>query len=239
MNNLEIITADNAERILEVGPDLAEAYKIAFAGDPWYEVSKCVDLTCGAGLSGRSVSDCCPECKGVLEEAYDTEELISSWQSMATTENALFEVAFLDGRPQRATIARPTNPAELFERKYATVSGMKPWLAQKLPEAFVWIEDTFANRNQQASGNLRERGATLGRVAQYFSSMEIVTRTLSPAIVAATLRDMWPTTVVYMGSDRVGESVVNQTFSNPGYTLPSVPDRRTLLNIKNASWRLK
>jgi len=234
MSNLEVLTADTAERIVEIGPDLAESYKVAFAGDPWNEVSRCNDLACLEGLSGLEVGCECPGCGGALEEAYNVEELVGGWSTLLRQENAFFEVAFEEGQPQRATIARPTNVDELLARKYADTPFMKDWLQQRFPDNFVWIEDTFANRNRKPTGNLKDRGETLGRIAAYYGGAQILTRTLSPAIVAATLRDAKARSMVYVGTKGVGRETVNQVFENPGYSLPTVPDRRTLIVIKNA-----
>jgi hypothetical protein len=233
MNNLEIITAKNVDRIYELGSDLAETYKIAFAGPPWFEVSRCDQLDCSVGLSGLDVGCPCPGCKTELTEAYKTDELISSWCNMLSEEDGFMEVAIEDGLPQRATIARPTTPNELWLRKYSDVPAMKAILARLLPESFVWIEDTFANRQRRQNGNLKQRGDTLDRVAQYYGGMSIATRTLAEQIVYATLRDKRANTAVYLGNLGAGRSALNLAFANPGYELPSVPDRRTLIIVKN------
>jgi hypothetical protein len=40
--------------------------------------------------------------------------------------------------------------------------------------------------------------------------------------------------MVYIGMNGVGSETVSRVFENPGYSLPAVPDRRTLIVIKNA-----
>lgn len=234
MKNLEIITAENAERIEEIGADLAESYKVAFAGPPWNEVSRCVSDNCIIGLSSLEAGCECPECQAVLSPAYDTNELVESWVTMVREEDALLEVAFTEGLPQRATLARPTNPRELYERKYSDVPEMALVIPRLLPSSFVWIEDTFANRIRVPKGNLRQRGETIGRIASFYGDSTIATRTLAEQIVAATLRDNLASTSVYIGTNGAGREVMNNAFDNPGYKLPGVPDRRTLLVIKNS-----
>lgn len=232
--SIEIITAANSERLTEVGSDLAETYKEAFAGSPWFEVSKCGDPECAVGFSLLQPGSTCNSCDGVLGEAYDTDELVTAWRNMLNNDKAMLEVAFDGDYPQRATLARPTNVEELFARKYAEVPAMKSVLADILPADFVWIEDTFANRQRVPKGNLRDRGATIDRISNFYRDNPVIaTRTLANGIVAATLRDKRATTSVFMGSERAGESIVNNAFSNPGYELPAVPDRRTLLVIKS------
>lgn len=232
MSNLEVITRDNKDRIQVIGGDLARIYKIAFAGPPWYEVSKCASSNCAEQFSASDPGQPCVSCGEITEPAYTAEDLIGSWQRIID-EDGYIEVDYLDGLPQRATIARPTNPDELFDRKYATVPAMRDVLGIILPEQFVWIEDTFADRKRQVTGNLVNRGATLKRVSEYYAGLQIATRTLSEAIVAATVRDIKTGTVAYIGSEGVGASTVNTYYNNPGYSLPTVPDRRTLLNVKS------
>lgn len=231
MNELQFITRENAETLEQIGPDLAETYKIAFAGPPWNEVSQCPSTNCATGLTEYDVGCACPNCSSQLVEAYNSDELIETWQTIIAEENGYMEVAYKGGLPQRATIARPTDASELFSRKYASVPEMLPWLENRLREPFVWIEDTFANRERQATGNLTARGETLERIATFYGGMQIATRTLSPAIISATLRDVRPSSTVYIGSANVGADIVNRAFNNPGYELPTVPDKRTLLII--------
>lgn len=234
--NKEVISAENADRLTDIGAQLANIYKGAFAGEPWFEVSKCVNLECRTDFSSSQPNCACNECLEPLAEAYDTEELIAGWLTQLRTENAMLEVAFDGPYPQRATLARPTTPEELAVRKYSGVPAMWPVLATVLPVELVWIEDTFADRRRVPQGNLRERGATLDRIASFYGEpLTIATRTLAKGIVRATLRDKLATTAVYMGTERAGQAIVNEAFGNPGYSLPAIPDKRTLLVIGGRS----
>lgn len=231
MNKLEIITASNSSRINEIGSDLAATYKVAFAGEPWYEVSRCVQPGCANGFSEAQPGCTCSSCGETLVEAYDADGLIANWQEMLTNERAFMEVAFEEGAAQRATIARPTTAQELMERKYRDVPVMAEWLSKRFSNEFVWIEDTFADRERKPTGNLDGRGETLRKIAAYYGGALILTRTLSPAIVKSTLRDCKAFTSVFIGENGVGDEAVSSAFGNPGYALPTVPDRRTLLAI--------
>lgn len=233
MSNLEVITSKNVDRIEIIGDELANVYKVAFAGEPWYEASKCIDSGCSVKFSAKTPGCTCELCGSTLTEAYVSDELIANWQAMLENDDALFEVAFEDSLAQRVTIARPTNRTELMSRKYDDVPAMKQWLETRFGDEFVWIEDTFANRSRKETGNLATRGETLSRIAAYYAGLPILTRTLSTAIVASTLRDVGEASMAYIGSEGVGRSVVNQIFDNPGYELPTVPDRRTLIAIGN------
>jgi hypothetical protein len=242
MNNLEVITAQNASRLDQIGLELAETYKTAFAGPPWNERSRCPEAVCSMGFTPAEPGCSCNACGGRLVEVYNATDLLDRWKQMLNVENAYMEVAYDFGLPQRATIARPTNPDELFDRKYAGQLVMKDWLNKKLRSELVWIEDTFANRERQPTGNLTNRGRTLSRIAAYYGGLTVATRTLAPQIVASTHRDLGAYSTVYIGSEGVGREIVNDSFTNPGYALPTVPDTRTLLVVnapapkKDASW---
>lgn len=232
MSKLELITADNVERIEQIGEELAESYKVAFAGPPWNERSRCPDQDCEVVLTGFDPGCECNECGSAMLEAYEAPTLIDSWKTIVGQDNGIIEVSFADGFAQRATIARPTYADELFERKYNAVAAMEGWLKLRFgEEPLVWIEDTFANRERVPTGNLVGRGETLERIASFYGGMRIATRTLSPAIVASTFRDKKTSTIGYVGSKNIGSAIMSDAMGNPGYDLPTVPDTRTLLVI--------
>lgn len=240
MKRIEYITAENAKRVTEIGPALGETYKIAFAGPPWYEVSRCQNQECIEEFSSLIPGAACTGCSSDLVEAYDATELTAMWRQMVEEDEACMEVAFDGDYPQRATLARPTAADELWQRKYSAVPAMRNWLDKRFgDDKFVWIEDTFADRSRQPTGNLKDRRETLERVAAFYKDLQIATRTLSPAIVAATVRAKPAATAVYLGTERVGGDIVNEAFSNPGYSLPEVPDMRTLLIVGRAARRVR
>jgi hypothetical protein len=178
-------------------------------------------------FSEASVGLTCGGCGQELAEAYETRQLWEAWRSMLQDDDATMEVGYADnGEPVRVTLARPTTPAELYARKYSDISVMESWLQDNLADELVWIEDTFANRNKQPQGNLRDRGRTLGVIAARYSGLSIATRTLAPRVIAATLRDVGSSTDIYLGAERIGEALSSRARS-VGY----VPDRRTLLTV--------
>lgn len=224
--NLEIITAENADRIEVLGQDLANSYKIAFAGPPWNEVSRCTDAECQAAFTELLPGCACPDCGESLSEAYDTQELIAGWLQIISAESGLVEVELLpNNTPVRATIARPTTPQELFARKYDAQS-MKPWLQATLPPELVWIEDTFANRDIRPTGNLKERRATLEQIQEYYAGLAIATRTLTPQVVAATARAVGESTTLFVGTEKVGLDC-SEAFTR----VATVPDKRSLMLV--------
>ena len=226
MKNREILTGERGGRRLDdIAEPLADVYKSAFAGEPWFEVSRCVAESCPVGFCPDAPGVPCKSCGSELQAAYDAGELAAAWRQMITSEDAMMEVGYLDGRPVRVTIARPTTPAELFTRKYADVPEMRQWTDENLDRELVWIEDTFADRSRQPRGNLKERGRTLAGIALRYSGLAVVTRTLAPQVIAATLRDAGDMTDMFIGSQGVGEAIPGARGVN------SVPDRRTLLRV--------
>lgn len=228
-NNEMLYGAAGARRLDDIAPQLAEAYKVAFAGEPWYEVSRCTGETCSQGFCAESPGSACGRCGASLIEAYDGDALAASWREMIAREDALMEVRYKDDEPIRVTLARPTTPAELYARKYADVPVMEPWLAETMDRELVWIEDTFADRRKSPNGNLKERGRTLGAISLRYSSLPIATRTLSPAVIAATLRDVGRNATAYEGEVPIGVPLDNARRRG------CVPDRRTLLEIKGVT----
>lgn len=103
---------------------------------------------------------------------------------------------------------------------------MERWAQITLPEKFTWIEETFADRERRKRGNLRERGKTLLRIANYFDGAPTATRTLQPAVIYSTLRDAGNVTSLFIGTDGVG-----QEFSTLAKQVGTAPDTRTVMVI--------
>lgn len=227
MKNREILTGERgARRLDDIAMPLANVYKAAFAGEPWFEVSRCAADDCPIGFCPDSPGLPCAGCGNELAEAYEADELVAAWRQMIAGEGAMMEVGYMGDDPVRVTLARPTTSAELYARKYADVPAMERWTAENLDRELVWIEDTFADRRLQPRGNLKDRGRTLGNIALRYGGLAIVTRTLAPQVIAATLRDAGTSTDMFVGAEGVGDVM-------PGArTVGRVPDRRTLLNVE-------
>ena len=223
---LETFTQNNVAEFEQFAAPLTIAYKESFKRPPWNEASQCFGADCTPGFRPEDPGTCCPDCDQPLAEAYDTQELVDQWTTILAKEDGFMELEINDdNQPLRATLARPTTPTELFDRKYRAVPEMENWLAETLPAEFVWIEDTFSDLSKRPAGNLANRMQTIKNISEYFRDRKIVTRTLAGAIVAATMRDYPKDTTVYVGSERVGQDFANTDLS--------VPDRRTLLVIYN------
>lgn len=224
-----IIDQTNRNELIKIENQLAPIYKEAFAGPPWNERSKCVDDACDTDYSSSCPGELCVACESVLEDAYAKDELIEKWRAVVD-ENGLIVVKMDNDSPQSITMARPTMQAELYERKYSDVPEMNQWLSQNLTDRFVWIEDTFADMKRQPSGNLKDRGQVLAVIALQYSGLQIATRTLAPAIVSATGRDVGMFAQIYVGSDGV-DGPRGDMYKN----ISTVPDRRTVLTVDGSA----
>lgn len=235
----KIITVTNPDEnwceIERYEDDLTAMYQDDFARPPWNEVSRCDNYLCDEyrELSSDSVGCPCSGCSLALGQAYPKDELADEWVGTVINANGFMEIALGDdGTPQRATLARPTTLDQLIERKYWNVPAMRDALPEILPERLVWIEDTWANLKKKPNGNLKQRGETIARISEFYGGLTIATRTLAEQVVAATVRDCRKNTAVYIGEKGVGRAAVNRAFNNPGYSAPTVPDRRTLIVVK-------
>lgn len=223
-----MIDASSVRRLDKIGASLAKTYQVAFAGEPWFERSRCPTDSCDRQFCAEQPGTNCLSCGVQLGDAYNADELVENWRTIVRSENGRIEIASEDQIPVRATIARSTDASELFNRKYSDVPAMEPWLRQNLNEDFVWIEDTFADRERSPTGNLRGRGDTLGRLAREYNGLPIATRTLSPAVVYATARDKY--TEIYIGSENQ-QPIISAIQRAAVGSVVDVPDRRTLLIV--------
>lgn len=226
MSELLIIDKSNTDRLERYGSEMASIYIDGFADPPWNERSKCINNLCSKGFAESVSGSACSTCGSILVDAYESKELIEGWQKVLD-DDGMIQLALLRGVPVCVTIARPTNPQELYERKYIDVPAMQPWLEEYTPGEKVWIEDTFANRNIVPRGNLRNRAQVLGNIALKYGGLEIVTRTLAESVIAATVRDAGWCTDMYLGSKSVGSE-----WSDGVKFAGNVPDGRTLLRIE-------
>lgn len=233
MSQIEIITANNADRLEEYVEPMVEAYRAGFASAPWFEVSKCDRDDCRVEFTEHDVDTLCPECTQPMSAAYTREGLEAGWNKLLHDENGSIELSLNDHREfLRATLARPLSKAALFERKYHSVEPMEAWIDQHLPEQLVWIDDTFADQLRSPGGNMRDRGRTLLNLAAHYGDVDgIYTRTKQPAVIISTVRDAGPYTDLYVGTDGVS------TDKYPARSISTVPDARTMLGVDAAALR--
>ena len=207
----------------EVAPlmeEIVPAYQSAFAGDPWYEVSKCADVRrrCIGGLSSLAVGQLCNVCdKRPERPAYETEELIGRFESIAIDRPVDWYVENFNERIAVAAIAWSATADKIAQEKYADVPEMREWLFELLgDEEFAWLDDIFANSEVRPKGNLRNFGSMCSGFMDRLGVDMLAYRTINPRMVAAAKRDFADRAIIF---ERERD----------------VPDRRDFILIKKES----
>jgi hypothetical protein len=198
---IETITASNSPEFAQYQESLANAYIEAFAGEPWNERSRCENNECSVHFSAADAGSICIICGNSLIPAYTQDQMVEEWSTKLLDQDAMFELAINENNEAvRATIALPLTLDDMVSDRYKDAPAMQEWARGVFPNNFVWIEDTFADRRKSPSGNMRDRGATLARIALNYPSINrIGTRTKASEILASTLRDAAAQTDVYLG----------------------------------------
>lgn len=144
------------EAQLAVLPSLVPVYQKAFAGEPWFEVSKCA---CARGFSAQRVGERCIECGQKLsEEAYPPRELLQSLEKRIAENqpSAVYvEAAPEGGAPILGAISFRAAPQEIYRRKYAGRENPRvQGVLERAGKEIAWLDEIFADRLQRSSGNL-------------------------------------------------------------------------------------
>ena len=147
-------------RELDNATDVANTYKTAYAGEPWYEVSICPRECDKKVLSTDEFSPCevGRECEfgfTPTEEAYKIAELVEEFEKF-DKENTAWYLEFKDDQLALAALMQKVTPEQLVAEKYTTNPEMLGWLQRELGETAVicWLDEIFADTNVRKSGNL-------------------------------------------------------------------------------------
>lgn len=202
---------------LQVGPyeaDIAAAYKIAFAGDPWYERTKCVDAKqrCPGGLSPVNIGEECGRCGlAMLQDAYDEAELIGRWREVGQARPAAWYLEVVEGQVALAGFFWRANASLLAREKYPDVPAMEPWLEQRFgTQPFIWLDEMFANKAVRGRANLERFGTVVNTAEDIFGLDRIAYRTITPQMKRA--------------AQKIG--------TTPLQAFVEVPDRRDFIDIE-------
>jgi hypothetical protein len=177
------------ERKREIVKDLVPVYQKAFAGPPWFEVSKCP--TCPSGFSTASVGESCPVCgSGLTTEAYPANELYQDLLQRVTGSNSVVYIERLpNGQPVLGAIFIEMSPTEVLS-KYVTSDG-SPRITEPdwnlirggLPPRVLWLDEIFADVTQRSSGNLKNLQEVIERAKQATSSDTVAFRTINEGLL--------------------------------------------------------
>jgi hypothetical protein len=198
--------------------EIVPVYQAAFAGEPWYEVSKCADKLqrCVGGLSSLAIGEVCDTCNSCpLQPAYEKGELVSRFEGIAATRPTAWYTERNSDGLTLAAIAWEADAETIATEKYADVPAMDGWLRQQLGnEPIVWLDEVFANRSLQVSGNLRRFGNMCSGLTERLQNDTLAFRTINERMTAATIRDFPGSSTVFVRE-------------------ADVPDRREFVTIRS------
>jgi len=184
----------SAEEIQPRYEEIVPVYQKAFAGPPWYEVSMCPDpeQRCTGGLSPIEVGERCQRCLlRPAETAYPAERLIARLGNIGKTRETSWYIEENECGLTLAALAWLTTARVVAEEKYADVPAMQGWLSDRFGDRpFVWLDEVFANKLNQVSGNLANfAGMCRGFQDRLGNDLPLAYRTITPQMIAAAARD--------------------------------------------------
>lgn len=182
------------EEVKPLYDQIVPTYQEAFAGEPWYEVSKCIDefKRCAGGLSELQIGDMCSNC-GICPEkpAYEQQELESRFDNLGLSRPTSWYVEEFEGDITMVAVAWKANLTIIANEKYADVPEMSKWLVDKVgQDQIIWLDEVFANRKLRPTGNLRNFGEMVTGLATKLDSPLVAYRTISPQMKKASRRDL-------------------------------------------------
>lgn len=205
------------EEIKPLYGEIVPAYQAAFAGEPWYEVSKCADRLqrCVGGLSSIAIGTSCELCGNCPNQpAYEADELVERFEALATSRPTAWYTEQSESGVTIAAIAWTATPNTIAIEKYQDVPEMKDWLETTLgTDDIVWLDEVFANKALKKTGNLSEFGYMCKGLAKRLDNQALAFRTINPAMTRASVRDFGDRATVFKKNK-------------------NVPDRRDFLTIR-------
>lgn len=209
----------NSREIRSLFEQIVPVYQIAFAGEPWFEVSKCADEAtlkrCVGGFSSLPVGVICGLCGNRLTRpAYEKEELINKFELIAETRPTSWYMEKSDKGITLAVLAWKETPIRIVKERYPDVDQMASWMEAKLGSSpIIWLDEVFADRNKKPKKNLSNFGAMCRSLGGIFQADLIAYRTINEKMIAVAKRDF-------------GENALSFGRNT------QVPDRRDFVVIK-------
>lgn len=199
-------------------PEIVPVYQKAFAGEPWFEVSKCEgeiagELQCIGGFSRQKVGSICRDCSMVLSRpAYEAQGLVDNFDRIS----ALVPTAwYTEGDENGLNLAAFVWKADadfIADEKYPDMPEMKTWLKNTFGSyPILWLDEIFADRTKKPSGNLANFRLMIDGFRSELGFEPMAFRTINKRLIYGALKQI-PNTKVY------------EAFSD-------VPDRRSLVTV--------
>ena len=197
--------------------EIVPVYQAAFAGDPWFEVSKCADKLqrCVGGLSALAIGNTCDLCNSCPSRpAYERSELIERFEALAASRPVAWYAEREANELTLAAIAWQASATTIAQEKYADVPAMGDWMSGQLGDKpLIWLDEVFANRAVRMSGNLRRFGTMNRGFMEQLNNPTLAFRTKNKRMTAAAKRDFGDQATVFKRDK-------------------TVPDRRDFVIIK-------
>ncbi len=187
--------------------EIVPAYQAAFAGEPWYERSKCADQLqrCVGGLSSLAIGASCELCGSCPElPAYEADELMSRFNNLATSRPTTWYVEQNGQGVTLVAIAWKAKSAVIADEKYSDEPEMAEWLNEKLGvDEVMWLDEVFANKDLKPRGNLQNFRKFVTWMAEMLGSQTVAYRTIEPRMIAVPSRDFGQSTSIFTRQQRV------------------------------------
>ena len=171
-----------------------EVYQKAFAGEPWFEVSKCADSAipagCVGGLSSIKIGETCEKCGNCpTKPAYEKEELIERFESLANTRPTAWYIEENELGITLAGVAWTNTPLEIAQEKYSDNPKMTEWMTSIMgSEKVIWLDEVFADKSIKPSGNLSNFRLMCKGFSEKLTCETIAFRTINERMINATKR---------------------------------------------------
>jgi hypothetical protein len=185
----------NPEQAKFLYSEIVPVYQAAFAGEPWFEVSKCADdkdiKRCIGGFSALAVGKLCEMCGNCpINSAYEQAELVAKFESLDKTRPTSWYLERNDQGITLAAIAWVKTPLEIAEERYPDDSKMSEWITSTLGnDKIIWLDEVFADKTKKPSGNLANFGTMCKGFTENLNNTTIAFRTINERMVAVAQRD--------------------------------------------------
>lgn len=210
------------EEVKPLYDQIVPAYQAAFAGEPWYEVSKCADeqQRCVGGLSPTAIGANCDLCGNCPNRpAYEPDQLIDRLEDLAGLRPTAWYTEQNDSGLTLAAVAWKASPSTIAEEKYADVPAMQDWMLDRLSTngerlirrigikpkepQIMWLDEVFANKQIKAKGNLQNFGKFVTGLAEQLDAEFVAYRTIEPRMMAAAQRDFGRNARIFKRNEEV------------------------------------
>ncbi len=211
------------EEVRSYYDQIVPTYQVAFAGEPWFEVSKCPDrlARCVGGLSSVAIGSTCLVCgESPSRPAYEQPELIDRFEQLAENRPIAWYIEEADGDVLLAALAWQADADAIAAEKYPDVPAMVEWLPTTLgKEPVVWLDEVFANRLKRPTGNLTNFAKICQGLSERLTNWQLAYRTISPQMVAAPRRDFGEQAQLFARNEDVPDRrdfvTINTGFEQP------------------------